>query len=103
MQWPSHRVLRASLVVAILLAGVFLLSGAPDSKQLSIYSSLANYALPVLERNGGDYFGLLEILQPLGAVSTRADGRKRRLSGAGRFSASRGRGSVGVLHSGIDE
>jgi len=75
LQWPSHRVLRASLVVAILLAGVFLLSGAPDSKQLSIYSSLANYALPVLERNGGDYFALLEILQPLGAVSTRADGR----------------------------
>jgi N-acetylmuramoyl-L-alanine amidase len=63
---------------ALLLAGAVLLSGAPETKQLSVYSPSANYSLPVTERNG-DYAGLMEILQPLGAVSARGDGQQWKL------------------------
>lgn len=66
-------------MAAIVLAGVFLVSGAPETKRLSIYSSSANYSLPVTERSGADYVGLVEILEPLGAVTARVDGRTWRV------------------------
>jgi len=66
-------------MAAILLAGAFVLSGAPETKRLSVYSPSANFSLPVTERNGGDYVGLLEILEPLGAVTARVDGRTWRM------------------------
>jgi N-acetylmuramoyl-L-alanine amidase len=55
---------------------VLLVSNAPstDEKRISIYSTAANYSLPLIERNGGDYIGLLELLDPLGSVSARSDG-----------------------------
>src|SRR6266849_1142316 len=55
---------------------VLLVTNAPstDEKRISIYSTAANYSLPLIERNGGDYVGLLEILDPLGSVSARNDG-----------------------------
>jgi len=55
------------------------LPGAPEAKQLSVYSATANYTLPVTERNGTDYVALLDLLQRLGQVSARADGRVWRL------------------------
>ena len=62
-----------SLLAVVL---VLLVSNAPsaDEKRISIYSTAANYSLPLIERNGGDYVGLLEILDPLGSVSARNDG-----------------------------
>jgi len=76
----NHRALRLCLMAAIvlgaiLLGGAFLVSGAPDIKRLSVYSPTTNYSLPVTERNGSDYVGLVEILEPLGAVTARVDGR----------------------------
>ncbi len=46
---------------------------------MSIYSVVANYALPVVERNGQDYVPLLEALDPLGAVKATSDGKRWRL------------------------
>jgi N-acetylmuramoyl-L-alanine amidase len=67
--------------VAILLATVTLLSAAPsaDEKHLSVYSPVAIYTLPVLDRAGREYVGLLELLEPLGRVSSQTDGRHWRL------------------------
>jgi len=48
------------------------LSAAPPEKHLSIYSTAANYSLPIVQRQGRDYVGLLELLEPLGAVSAKA-------------------------------
>ena len=42
-------------------------------EKLSIYSKAANYSLPIEQRNGQDYVGLLELLDPLGTVSATAD------------------------------
>ena len=53
--------------------------GAPPGKHLSVYSVAANYALPVVQREGRDYVGLLEVLEPLGKVSAKLDSRGWRL------------------------
>jgi N-acetylmuramoyl-L-alanine amidase len=68
-------------ILAILLATLALLSAAPsaDEKHISVYSPVAIYTLPVLERAGHEYVGLLELLEPLGRVSSETNGRWLRL------------------------
>jgi N-acetylmuramoyl-L-alanine amidase len=64
--------------VSILLVAGFVgaLPGLPsDEKRITIYSTAADYSLPVLSHNGQDYVGLLEILEPLGQVTAKMDGR----------------------------
>jgi N-acetylmuramoyl-L-alanine amidase len=84
MPWSSRRTKRvASAVffcVPVLLAFVLAVSGFADEKRLSVYSGVISYSLTVREKNGTDYVGLLEILQPLGSVSARTDGRAWRLN-----------------------
>jgi N-acetylmuramoyl-L-alanine amidase len=50
-----------------------LLLGTPDHPQISVFSALANYSLPVTQHNGQDYVGLLELLDPLGNVTVSVD------------------------------
>jgi N-acetylmuramoyl-L-alanine amidase len=66
--------------IAVLLAFVLAVSGFSEEKRLSVYTSTANYSLTVKEKNGVDYVGLLELLEPLGSVGVRADSRVWRLS-----------------------
>ncbi len=77
----SHRQSRGRLVpasgalaTAIFLASTLLLFSAPEEKRVTIYSNAANYSLPVLERNGDEYIGLLELFEPLGVVSAKVNG-----------------------------
>ncbi len=71
--------------LAILLAVLTVLSAAPsallsvDEKHVSVYSPVAIYTLPVLDRTGREYVGLLELLEPLGRVRTQSEGRRWRL------------------------
>ena len=67
--------------MAILLASVALLSSArsADERHISVYSPVAIYSLPVSERGGREYLGLLELLEPLGRVSSESNGRSLRL------------------------
>ena len=67
--------LRVSALLLILTA---LLSGAPE-KHLSVYSIAANYSLPLAQKDGRDYVGLLELLEPLGRVTAKVDGSRWRL------------------------
>ena len=66
-------------VVALILFSCFLVSGASPEKHLSVYSIAANYSLPLVQREGHEYVGLLELLEPLGKVSSKADGTRWRL------------------------
>jgi len=63
--------------VLLLLIGTFLvalvLSAAAPEKHLAVYSTAANYSLPVVQRDGHEYIGLLELLDPLGTVSAKSD------------------------------
>lgn len=52
------------------------LPGASDEKRISIYSLVANYSLPVYDQGGQDYVGLLEILEPLGTVTSQTNGTR---------------------------
>jgi N-acetylmuramoyl-L-alanine amidase len=67
------------LLAVLSLACALLLSGATPEKHLSVYSVAANYSLPLIQNEGHDYVGLLEVLEPLGRVSAKADGSKWRL------------------------
>lgn len=70
----SRTLLCATLVFLLALASTILTAGPADEKRITIYSVAANYSLPVSEHNGKDYVGLLEILEPLGAVSAKTSG-----------------------------
>lgn len=63
------------------LAVLLLLAAAPsaDEKRISIYSPVATYNLPVVDRNGREYVGLLETLEPLGRVNTQTERQHWRL------------------------
>lgn len=74
----GHSVRRVALFAFTLLCAV-LLSAAGGDKHLSVYSLAANYSVPVVQREGRDYVGLLELLEPLGRVSARTDGARWRL------------------------
>src|SRR5882762_4763556 len=60
--------LRFAVALALLCSLLFP-SYAADEKKISIYSNVANYTLPVIEREGHEYVGMLEVLDPLGNVS----------------------------------
>jgi N-acetylmuramoyl-L-alanine amidase len=75
LRWPTWGVIALS---AILLIAI-LLSGAPAEKHLSVYSVAANYSLPLVQHEGRDYVGLLELLEPLGNVSDKIEGSRWRL------------------------
>jgi len=65
-----------AFTITMLLASTLLLSAAPEEKHVSIFSTAANYALPVFERDGDEYVGLLEVFEPLGSVSAKASGTR---------------------------
>jgi len=66
------------LAVTLALLG---LAAAPsgEEKRISIYSSVATYTLPVIDRGSREYVGLLELLEPLGRVTSNAAGARWKL------------------------
>src|ERR1039458_159390 len=84
MRWtsrPSTRIIATWIVIAIgsILACAILLAGTPPDKHLAVYSVAANYSLPLVQREGRLYVGLLEVLEPLGKVSAKSEGKGWRL------------------------
>ncbi len=73
------RAKRAFAGLSVVLLLTISLSGAAPEKHLSVYSVAANYSLPLVQLDGRDYVGLLELLEPLGAVNARTDGDRWRL------------------------
>jgi N-acetylmuramoyl-L-alanine amidase len=76
---PTTAAGTAALLVGILALAVLLVSAAPPEKRLSVYSSVANYSLPIVQRQGHEYVGLLELLDPLGKVSAKSEPIRWRL------------------------
>jgi N-acetylmuramoyl-L-alanine amidase len=68
-------------------------------KHLTVYSRQASYSVPLIDLNGQPYVGLVELLEPMGAVDARADGKKFKL----RFSAPGMRESELQFHDGKDK
>lgn len=74
---------RSSLWLAgtLLLAAAWLVPTAQTQtqKHLTIFSASAVYSVPVVSFEGKDYVGLADILEPLGNVDARQDGKRWRL------------------------
>src|ERR1043166_8278526 len=75
----AHRLQRCVLFCLLSLLLTSSLPGASEEKRVAIYSLVANYSLPVYDQGGQDYVGLLEILEPLGTVTSQTNGNRWRL------------------------
>ena len=72
------RFLKPALVFLLALT-LFPAATSADEKLVSVYSSVATYTLPVIDRGGHEYVGLLELLEPLGRVSAEKKGARWKL------------------------
>jgi len=77
--YPVGRKLPGLAIFILITLYAIMLFSAPPEKHLSVYSTAANYSLPVVQREGRDYVGFLELLEPLGPVNARFDGPRWRL------------------------
>ena len=68
-----------AFALSLLSFALFVLGDASEPKLISIYSPIANYSLSLARRGSHDYVGLLEILEPLGTVSSRVEAQNWRL------------------------
>ena len=75
----ANRLRRWALLCLLSLLLTASLPGASDEKRVAVYSLVANYSLPVYDQGGQDYVGLLEILEPLGTVTSQTNGTRWRL------------------------
>ncbi len=66
--------IRTAFLLTVFLLLLILPAGSADEKKITIYSTISNYSLPVVDRNGAEYVGLLEVVEPLGNVNSRSDG-----------------------------
>jgi len=64
---------------SLTLVGAIVLAAAPPEKHLAVFSVAANYSLPLVQREGRAYVGLLELLEPLGKVTAKSEGPRWRL------------------------
>lgn len=72
MPWINRRL---ALLAVLLWTGV----AYAEDKRIVIFSPLTSFTLPVIERDGRDYVGLLEVLEPLGTVAATKDAAKWKL------------------------
>ena len=91
------RIAKARRLLVLLLLASLLLSAAGPEKHLSVYSVAANYSLPITQREGRDYVGLLELLEPLGRVSAKSDGQRWRF----RYNSVEGEFQSGKTRAGV--
>ena len=66
---------RAGLLLAALLA-LLPASPAAEEPRLHVFSANARYQVAIVDRDGKEYIGLVELLQPLGPINGRVDGKK---------------------------
>lgn len=77
--WPAHRQRVWVIPWVVIVVAAMVVFGAAPEKHLSVYSVAANYSLPLVQRDGRDYVGLIELLEPLGKVSAKLEGSHWRL------------------------
>ena len=63
---------RVTALLLLLLA----ISFAADPRQVSVYAPQTNYQVDILVRDGVDYVGVTDLLEPLGRLESRVQGNK---------------------------
>ncbi len=69
----------ALLFAALLTRHPEVRAQSPEQNQLTVYSPRTSYSVPLLVINGQPYTGVVELLEPLGSVDARVDGKKYKL------------------------
>jgi len=67
---------RLTALLLLLLAASF----AAEPRRISVYAPLALYQVDILFRDGVDYVGITDLLEPLGRLESRVDGKKLKLT-----------------------
>ena len=72
---------RMTLIVLLtMLAGTFVRVESADARKLVVYSPITTYSIDVIVQKGTDYVGLVELLEPLGHVEAKPDGKNWELT-----------------------
>ncbi len=69
-------VVRFTALLLLLLAASF----AAEPRRISVYAPQAVYQVDILFRDGVDYVGLTDLLEPLGRLESGVDGKKLKLT-----------------------
>ena len=72
---------------------------AQTPEQLTIYSSQSNYSASVMDVKGVPYVGMVDVMEPLGSIDARPDGKKYKL----RFTPPGGRAVEAQFNEGKDK
>ncbi len=100
----------ARLAMAAIIAAMFLLAAlfvhrttvdaqGPEPAQITVYSPQTSYSVPLLDVKGQPYIGLVEVLEPLGTLDARPEGKKYKL----RFTPPGGRPEEAQFNEGKDK
>jgi N-acetylmuramoyl-L-alanine amidase len=87
-----------ALALAALVAHLATVHAQP-ADQLTVYSAQTSYSVPLLDVKGQPYAGLVDVLEPLGSIDARPDGKKYKL----KFTAPGGRAVEAQFNEGKDK
>ena len=87
-----------ALALAALVAHLATVHAQP-ADQLTVYSPQTSYSVPLLDVKGLPYVGLVDVLEPLGSIDARPDGKKYKL----KFTAPGGRAVEAQFNEGKDK
>lgn len=85
---PGHKrplAIAGALALLLIASAVFItpriavVHAQPTPAQLAVFSPQATYTIPILDTNGQHYVGLVELLEPLGSVEAKLNGKKLKL------------------------
>jgi N-acetylmuramoyl-L-alanine amidase len=69
----------AGISTLLLLNGHFIVHAQPTPPQLAVFSPQSTYSVPLLDVKGQPYLGLIDLLEPLGTVESKLNGKKLKL------------------------
>ena len=77
--WIALTFFAPVLFTVLLLRRAPVQAQAPESTQITVFSPQTSYSVPLLDVKGQPYIGLVELLEPLGSLDARPDGKKYKL------------------------
>src|SRR5512147_2789880 len=70
---------RAGRLFSLFLVDLFSTTLLSQQKSFSVYAPQMYYQVSIVDHAGKDYVGLIDLLEPIGRVESRADGKKWKL------------------------
>jgi len=74
--WVALALFATGLVAVLLWRWAPVQAQAPEGNQITVFSPQTSYSVPLLDVKGQAYIGLVELLEPLGSLDARPEGKK---------------------------